>query len=145
MKHMANYEIKDEVAVFHEGVTMIKTKTFKDCTWLKGVIIPASVTEIGHRAFYGCTSLESIVIPKGVKKICSFAFMQCTSLTAVTLPVGVNDIDHTAFYYCSALSKIYVPAKKVDYYKKRLPVDTPEKLHDKIVELAPEKRTKVRK
>ncbi|MBO7230866.1 MAG: leucine-rich repeat protein, partial [Bacteroidaceae bacterium] len=65
MKHMANYEIKDEVAVFHEGVTMIKNKTFKDCTWLKGVIIPASVTEIEANAFCRCTSLESIVVLEG--------------------------------------------------------------------------------
>ena len=108
-------------------------------------MIPKGVKEIGELAFAGCTSLESIVIPKGVKKIWSFAFMKCTSLTAVTLPVGVNDIDHTAFYDCSVLSKIYVPVKKVDYYKKRLPVDTPEKLHDTIVEFAPEKKTKTNK
>ena len=34
-----------------------------------------------------------------------------------------------AFDECSALSTIYIPAKKTDYYKKRLPED----LHDKIV------------
>ena len=68
--------------------------------------------------------------------------MKCTSLTTVTLPVGVNDIDHSIFYDCSELSKIYVPAKKADYYKKRLPVDTPEQLHDKIVELEPEKKAR---
>ena len=35
MKHMANYEIKDEVAVFHEGVTMIKTKLSKTALGLR--------------------------------------------------------------------------------------------------------------
>ena len=33
---------------------------------------------------------------------------------------------------------IYVPAKKTDYYMKRLP----EELHDTIVELVPEKKAK---
>jgi hypothetical protein len=36
---------------------------------------------------------------------------------------------------------IYVPAKKTDYYMKRLP----EELHDTIVELAPEKKAKAKK
>ena len=62
---MSIYEIKDDVAIFHEGVTKIGRKTFKDCTWLKGIIIPASVTEIEANAFYCCTSLESIVVAEG--------------------------------------------------------------------------------
>ena len=47
-------------------------------------------------------------------------------------------IGQYAFDECSALATIYVPAKKAGYYKKRLP----EQLHDKIVELQPEKKTK---
>ena len=69
------------------------------------------------------------------------AFGGCTSLTTVTLPVGVKKISYNAFRKCSALSTIYVPAKKTDYYKKRLP----EELHDTIVELAPEKKAKAKK
>ena len=71
----------------------------------------------------------------------SCAFEGCTSLTTVTLPAGVKNIDYEAFRKCSALATIYVPAKKTDYYKKRLP----EELHDIIVELAPEKKTKAKK
>ena len=97
--------------------------------------------EIVERTFKGCTSLESIVIPKGVTMICGFAFEGCTSLTTVTLPTGVKKIENDVFYECSALSTIYVPAKKADYYKKRLP----EELHDKIVELTAEKNTKAKK
>jgi hypothetical protein len=73
--------------------------------------------------------------------ICDSAFDGCTSLTTVTLPVGVKKISYNAFHECSALSTIYVPAKKTDYYMKRLP----EELHDIIVELAPEKKTKAKK
>ena len=69
------------------------------------------------------------------------AFEGCTSLTTVTLPAGVKKIENDVFYECSALSTIYVPAKKTDYYKKRLP----EELHDTIVELTPEKKAKAKK
>ena len=93
--------------------------------------------EIGERTFKGCTSLESIVIPKGVTMICGFAFEGCTSLTTVTLPAGVRNMEH-AFAENPALSTIYVPSKKSDYYKKHLP----EELHDKIVELKSEKKTR---
>ena len=96
--------------------------------------------EIVERTFKGCTSLKSIVIPKGVTMICGFAFEGCTSLTTVTLPAGVKKIEDDVFYKCSALATIYVPAKKTDYYMKRLP----EELHDTIVELAPEKKTKAK-
>mgnify|MGYP006362250277 CR=1 FL=1 len=93
---------------------------------------------IDESAFSGCHSLQSIVIPKGVKKIEVFAFSGCTVLTTVTLPVGVNKIADTSFDECKALTTIYVPAKKTDYYKRRLP----EELHSLIVELQPQKKTK---
>ena len=114
---MAKFEIKDGVA-----------------------IIPEGTTEIGGWAFEGCTLLKSITIPESVTEIKGNAFSGCTSLTTVTLPVGVKHISYNAFHECSALSTIYVPADKTDYYKELLP----EKLHGKIVELEPEKRTKVR-
>jgi hypothetical protein len=109
---MTQFEIKDGVAVIPEGTT-----------------------EIGMFAFSNCTSLKSIVIPQGVTNIDDCAFEGCTSLTTVTLPVGVKTIESTAFLDCTALATIYVPAKQADYYKKLLR----RKLHDKIVELAPEK------
>ena len=115
---MAQFEIKDGVA-----------------------IIPDGTTEIRELAFWKCTSLESIVIHKGVRKIEWRAFYGCTSLTTLTLPIGVNKIEEQVFDKCSALTAINVPAGKADYYKKRLP----RHLHDKIVELAPEKKAKIKK
>ena len=88
--------------------------------------------------FSHCTGLTSVVIPKGVTTIGESAFEGCKNLKEVTLPVGVKKIDEYAFDECEALETIYVPAKKADYYKKRLP----EKLHDKIKELEPVKKAK---
>jgi hypothetical protein len=37
------------------------------------------------------------------------------------LPAGVDKIDDHAFWWCNKLKTIYVPAKKTEYYMKRLP------------------------
>ncbi len=117
------------------GVGEIKRGTFSDCTGLTSVVIPEGVTTIDYGAFFGCTSLTSVEIPKGVKKIGdSFG----SALQTITLPAGVAKIDYWAFYNCKSLKTIYVPAKKTDYYKKRLP----EELHQFIVEMEPVKKVK---
>jgi hypothetical protein len=117
---------------------IVETETNALLFGCKSTIIPNSVKVIEGSAFLGCSLLENITIPKGVTKICESVFEKCTSLVTVTLPVGVNKIEEYVFDGCDSLSTIYVPAKKADYYKQRLP----EELHDKIVELAPEKKTK---
>ena len=95
---MAQFEIKDGVAIIHEGTT-----------------------EIEEKAFYNDTSLECVVIPKGVSKIGKYAFEGCTSLTTVILPFSVNEIGSDTFKECLKLTVIYVPAEKVNHYKKLLP------------------------
>ena len=104
-------------------------------------IIPESVTKIEDNAFNICSSLESITIPESVEEIGECAFYSCVSLKSITLPESVTEIDESAFDDCSALTAIYVPAEKTDYYKELLP----EELHDKIIELAPEKKAKAKK
>ena len=72
-------------------------------------------------------------------------FNNCTALESVTLGVGIKELfiidddeESCAFDDCTALKTINVPAKKANYYKKRLP----EELHSLIVELPVEKKTK---
>ena len=112
---MSQFEIKEGIAIIPDGTTDIYDDSFSGCTSLDSITIPNSVTEIGDGAFLGCTSLKSIIIPESVKNIGNGTFDGCTSLVTIN-----------------------VPAKKTDYYKPRLP----EELRDKIVELAPEKKTK---
>ena len=81
------------------------------------------------------------IIPEGTTEIGGWAFCDRTSLKSITIPESVTKIEESAFNDCSALTAIYVPAKKVDFYKELLH----EELHDKIVELAPEKKTKTEK
>ena len=209
---MAEFEIKDGVAIIPEGtteigqwffaqdlslksvtipesVTKIGESAFNNCISLRNVNIPKSLTEIGWSAFSGCTSLESITIPESVTKIENSTFFSCTSLKSIVISKGVKEIGTTAFYGCTSLKSIIIPesvteiastafsgcdslecvtflsrtkirdevhswlgkevflanpslktinvmSNCVDYYKERLP----EELHNKIVELEPEKQ-----
>ena len=80
----------------------------------------------------------------GPVKLMEATFSGCTALECVTLGVGIKKLsgeEGEAFYDCTALKTINVPAKKTDYYKKRLP----ESLHGLIVELPAEKKAKANK
>ena len=78
---MAEFEIKDGVAIIPEGTTEIGEWFFaRDYLSLKSVTIPESVKDIGVGAFRWCTALESITLPESVKVIGWNAFEGCTSL-----------------------------------------------------------------
>lgn len=112
------------------SVTEIGDGAFDGCTGLTSIVIPDSVTKIGDWAYSGCTELQSIVIQGKIEKIGDSAFRDCSSLKTITLPAGIKKISKIAFEGCTAIERINVPAKKADYYKKRLP----ENLHAFIVE-----------
>jgi hypothetical protein len=117
---MAQFEINDGVAIIPEGTTEIGEWFFaRDYLSLKSVTISESVTKIGPNAFHQCTSLECVT------------FLSRTNIREEAHPWLGKEV----FLTNPSLKTINVPSDCVDYYKKLLP----EKLHDKIVELAPEK------
>ena len=146
---MAKYEVKDGVGIIPEGTKIIEDEAFWGCTGLTSIVIPDSVTEIGQWAFSGCTGLTTASV-LGPVKLMYRTFRDCTALESVTLGVGIKklliydkdyDEECCAFDDCTALKTINVPAKKADYYKKRLP----ESLHALIVELPAENKAKANK
>lgn len=91
-----------------EGVTIISSYAFSDCTALSSVNIANSVTRISQGAFMGCTSLESIAIPDSVTDIRDEAFSNCSSLMSVQIGRSVSAIPSFAFYNTQVHS-VYIP------------------------------------
>ena len=91
---MAEFEIKDGVAIIPEGVTEIGDDAFHGCTSLESITIPEGVTKIGYASFSRCTSLKSITIPKSVTKIASgFCYLSnvyngCSQLESIVVIEG---------------------------------------------------------
>ena len=93
--------------------------------------------ELEENIFAKCENLKSATI-LGPVKVLKGLFDDCTSLETVTLGAGIKKINGDLFHSCTSLKTINVPAKKADYYKKRLP----EALHGLIVEMPVEKKAK---
>ena len=83
--------------------------SFKDCTSLKGIVIPQTLTQIYDSTFSGCTALENVTIPSSITEIGSYAFTNCKSLKKIELPSSVKKIDNLAFSNCTSLSLVTIP------------------------------------
>jgi hypothetical protein len=57
----------------------------KDNTYIKGIILPATLTSIESFAFYECSRLTSVTIPGSVTSIGDGAFAKCSGLTVFTV------------------------------------------------------------
>ena len=113
---MANFKIKNGVAIIPQGTKKIADNAFYGCTLLTNIVIPEGVKEIGSGAFYGCTNLKSVTMPTKVLKINEGAFAGCTSLACITIPTppknkGACKIAERVFEDCCGLKSITIPDK----------------------------------
>ena len=86
-------------------------ETFKGCSSLTHIYIPAGVTSIEKETFSGCSNLSSITIPTNsqLKIIRERAFEGCSNLSSIYIPIGVTSIGEEAFKGCSSLTGITIP------------------------------------
>ena len=85
----ANIKKFNELKYF-TGITSIPISTFKDCTALEEITLPATIKEIGQSAFGNCTSLKSFTVPAAVTTIRDAVFANCTSLQEIIVEEGSN-------------------------------------------------------
>ena len=96
----------------------IPEDTFRQCSSLTKITIPASIKTIGRCAFEGCSGLTGFIIPKSVKEMGSSVFAGCTGLTSAgptgsgsKIEFGWTDaIPAYAFSYMNQLESIQIPA-----------------------------------
>ena len=92
-----------------EGVTIIPSQCFSQCSSLESITLPSTIKQIGRSAFWGCSSLTSIDIPEGVTVIPERCFCNCKKLNSVTLPTTIKKIEDYAFYECNKVKTISIP------------------------------------
>ena len=88
-------------------IEKIEAATFKGCSALASIVIPASVKVISADAFAGCAKLAKVDLG-AVEEIEQYAFADCTALSEITLPATVQAVDAVSFYGCTALKAINV-------------------------------------
>lgn len=80
----------------------------------KEYIIPMGVEKINSLAFFKCSFLKKIVLPASLKEICPLAIVDCP-LKSVVLPAVLQQFRSGAID-CSALEEVKVDKKNVRYY-----------------------------
>ncbi len=112
-KHKPEGALSIPAEVTNDGnsysVTIIGSRSLRDCVRLTSVIIPNSVTNIDVEAFSACESLLSVTIPNSVTTIGQLAFANCSALTSVTIPNSVTEIGGSAFANCEGMTSVTIP------------------------------------
>lgn len=89
---------------------------FKDCKYLRSVVMPSTCTSLNSSIFYGDSNLSSINLEHVTASIGQACFRDCISLPS-EMTIGAATISNSAFRGCSSLSKIILPnAATIDQY-----------------------------
>lgn len=101
--------------VVGEGITSLGALLFHKCTVAESVSLPSTLTKMSdtkilkYGSFRECTALKSITMPANLEMIGPYCFLDCTSLTTVILNDKLTSIGTYAFNGCTALKSIKFP------------------------------------
>ena len=107
-RYMFRYCDRLTSITFAEGIEKIDHYIMWGCSWLKKIVLPASIVEIDDKAFKDCISLTEVSFKPNskLKTIGAYAFSGCVSLRKITLPSSLLKIGKTAFLYCNSLREV---------------------------------------
>lgn len=97
-----------ESVTIENGVKVICSGMFNNCSKISDITIPESVESIEPLGFGRCTGLKSAVIGSGVRIIDMWAFMNCSKLEKINIPDSVERIYSEAFKDCTNVSEVYI-------------------------------------
>lgn len=98
--------------VVGEGITSLGQLLFNKCTVAESVSLPSTLTKMSdtrvakYGTFRECTSLKSVTMPANLEMIGPYCFLDCTALTTVILNDKLTSIGTYAFNGCTALKSI---------------------------------------
>lgn len=108
-------------AVFPEGITEIRDRSFDGNQKLRTAILPNTVKRIGVRAFASCKNLCKLVLNEGLEEIESNIFTDCDSLHTVVFPDSVKKIEAFAFYQAHFQEPLFSASGNVLYRGPEIP------------------------
>lgn len=85
-----------KTVVIPEGVEVIESYAFSECSDLVNVSLPSTLKIISSGVFNECVSLTEIELPNNLEYIGSYAFEEC-KLSKIVIPASVTEIDAFAF------------------------------------------------
>ena len=105
---------KQKYVGFDFSDSTMSSPSFRNYSYLTGIILPNTVTSIGNYAFSRCTSLASVTFaaPSKVTSIGDYAFSN-TKLSSVTIPASVTSIGRYAFSSSSLTSVTFATGSKI--------------------------------
>ena len=116
---MADFKIKNGVAIIPEGTEKINPYFFEDVEGLTTVVIPKSVVYIDKESFLSQSGVTKIIVEEGNERYDSRnncnAIIETESNTLVAgcastvIPNTVEEIGEDAFYKCSGLTSVVIP------------------------------------
>lgn len=92
--YQGNLVIPEEIEGFR--VTAIGSWSFRACSGITSVTLPATITKIEGSAFRTCDLLATVNIPEGVTFIGENAFFGCP-INVITLPSTLKEMEKYAF------------------------------------------------
>lgn len=90
-----------------ENIINIGESAFKDCIYLKKIVLPDSVEVIEKSIFENCYNLKNITLSENITEIKENAFKNCSKVSLLDLPKNISKIGKNAFENCYALTEIY--------------------------------------
>ena len=109
-----------EKVVFGPGVEVFGTNatgsvydTFKGCTNLQEVVLPADLAKIPAGMFKNLNSLAKVTLPANLKELEKEAFLGCPNLTTITIPATVDKVGAAAFAESGLREVVFAPGSKL--------------------------------
>lgn len=98
-----------EEIILPDGVEIIDSSAFEECTSLQNVFLPPQVVSLENRAFYNCRNLRNIHLSHVLRDIGAQVFSDCHSLKYLKLPKTLRSLGESALENCVALEEINLP------------------------------------